>query len=354
MLIDLTEIGWYLEGPDGEPRGPFSKRSILELAEHGAVDANSLVRHSTKNEWVTIGEMPPLAQALPAEREAGAGAPLVALESVLPAGKGARLDMAKAEVTCWRHGGRQAVHVCQRCHRPVCERCVDLKRRHVFCRKCQAHLHNWRVLAGMVDFWLIPTVLQMVLFGIIGGVAATQTGPGPQWVGLLAMGGSWAVSLVLITYYLLKDGFFSGRSIGKVASGVQAIDVASGRPIGVGKSALRNLIFQVPVLVILPLQVLFALGRPGVVGPGTTAFMTALIMVMGILNLGIFLFELALMYRAPLMRRLGDRIGGTRVVDYGKRLEGRRRRWQAKWAKTLGRVQGLAPGEALEVTLPGA
>jgi hypothetical protein len=206
----------------------------------------------------------------------------------------------------------------------------------------------------MVDFWLIPTVLQMVLFGIIGGVAATQTGPGPQWVGLLAMGGSWALALVLLAYYLLKDGFFSGRSIGKVASGVQAIDVASGRPIGVGKSALRNLIFYIPVFVSLPLQVLFPLGRPGVVSPAMARTIFVLIMVMSILNLGIFLFELALMYRAPLMRRLGDRIGGTRVVDYGKRLEGRRRRWRAKWAKTLGRVQGLSPGEALEVTLPGA
>ncbi len=347
MLVDLTNVGWYLQGSDGEPLGPFSKRTILDLAERGAVDANSLVRHSTKTDWLTIGEVPPLAEALPAEGTVAVGEPPVRLEDALPADKKARLDMAKEEVTCWRHPRRHALHVCQRCERPVCERCVNVKRRHVFCNKCQAHLHNWRVLAGLVDFWLVPLLVQIPLFIILAIVGLTAEETGPPRFGLVLIGGSWAVNLLLIAYYLLKDGFFSGRSIGKVASGVQAVDVVSGAPIGVGKSALRNLIFQVPVFVMLPLQFVFGFQRDAVAA-GVLAF------GIGILHLGILLFELVLMYRAPLMRRLGDRIGGTRVIDYAKRLEGRRRRWKAKWAAALVKSKMLPAGEALEVRLPTA
>ena len=87
----------------------------------------------------------------------------------------------------------------------------------------------------------------------------------------------WGVFLSMV-YFVFRDGFFSGQSIGKKVMGIRVVHL-DGRPISFVDSSFRNVLFLVPYL--LPLTLIV---------------------------------ESAALFRSPDRLRIGDRIAKTRVV----------------------------------------
>ncbi len=121
-------------------------------------------------------------------------------------------------------------------------------------RRFLGWLVDW-IIAGLVFFILIPL---LGVSRLIFGTFRVETGffpegplPGPDFslgstatglqaggiILLLVLGGLW-----YILYWLLRDGFGQGQSVGKKAVGLMVVRVKDHAPCSFGDSALRNLV----------------------------------------------------------------------------------------------------------------
>jgi len=131
-----------------------------------------------------------------------------------------------------------------------------------------------RALAAFLDYLLLAAAFALVAAGTIAAAS------------LARMRGPWLLALVLLTFFVLEYGYFSGveiatggRSFGKWALGLRVATRFGGAP-GVGALLVRNLVRTVDLLFGVPLMML-----------------------------------------DPLARRLGDRLAGTLVVHVPQRAE---------------------------------
>ena len=99
------------------------------------------------------------------------------------------------------------------------------------CGACRYPLLKARLGAGMID-----TVLVVGLFWVIKTSASCSL---------------WLALILPLSYMLIKDGLFSGRSIGKLFTSLVVVHKKTYIPIGIGKSIERNMSF----LCVLPLLV---------------------------------------------------------------------------------------------------
>jgi uncharacterized RDD family membrane protein YckC len=123
---------------------------------------------------------------------------------------------------------------------------------HPVCRKCWAGFANQRQFAWIIDVFLAWVLAWVVGVFLVEGIEADDT---LAWVPLAGLYG----------FVPLKDGLIGGRSPGKVITGVRVIDRQSGKPIGIGKSAGRNLLLLIPFM---PLIVAFQMMGGPRIGDG--------------------------------------------------------------------------------------
>lgn len=132
----------------------------------------------------------------------------------------------------------------------------------------RANLLN-RFLAKFIDFL------------VIGALATVVTAP----IG----------SLAALTYSLIADGFFDGKSLGKKLIGLRVVNLMTGMPCNFKDSILRNIpIAAVVMFALIPILGWILLFTAGVV---------------------IMLFESYLIYSDEGGIRIGDIFADTQVID---------------------------------------
>ncbi|MDO8446156.1 MAG: RDD family protein [Deltaproteobacteria bacterium] len=132
----------------------------------------------------------------------------------------------------------------------------------------RANLLN-RFLAKLIDFL------------VIGALATIVTAP----IG----------SLAALTYSLIADGFFDGRSLGKKMIGMRVVNLRTGMPCNFKDSILRNIpIAAVVMFALIPILGWILLFTAGLV---------------------IMLFESYLIYSDEGGIRIGDIFADTQVID---------------------------------------
>jgi len=132
----------------------------------------------------------------------------------------------------------------------------------------RANLLN-RFLAKFIDFLLIGT-LATIVTAPIGSLAA-------------------------LTYSLIADGFFDGRSLGKKVIGLRVVNLRTGMPCNFKDSMLRNIpIAAVVMFALIPILGWILLFSAGIV---------------------IILFESYLIYSDEGGIRIGDIFADTQVID---------------------------------------
>lgn len=107
------------------------------------------------------------------------------------------------------------------------------------CKPCHYSLINRRAGAGIIDIAL----LYFLSFAL--GFAIGQALGGDEAVVGLAGFAGFALS---IAYWLTKDAWFEGRSIGKLICGIRVVDRRTGNPISVAQCAQRNLPLFIPFM----------------------------------------------------------------------------------------------------------
>jgi uncharacterized RDD family membrane protein YckC len=92
---------------------------------------------------------------------------------------------------------------------------------------------------------VVATIIDGLIFGVINTVLVSVFGIGSNHSGLsvthLSTGGSSALLVVAVVYYLLMEGLL-GRTVGKMAVGIRVVDEQTGNPPGPGKAFLRTLL----------------------------------------------------------------------------------------------------------------
>ena len=150
---------------------------------------------------------------------------------------------------------------------------------------------NKRVCALLIDFLIIN-----LAYSVLSAVGA----------GLPDV----ALSLLLVTYLLVRDALLRGQSVGKYVVGLRVVDM-EGQPCNLRRSGLRNLIFIIPPVIF------------GIVGLLSESVESAQnvhdipLYVSGLMfiALSIYVIEYIVMQRSSEARRLGDRMAGTKVQD---------------------------------------
>lgn len=141
---------------------------------------------------------------------------------------------------------------------------------------------NKRVSAFLMDLAFVS----LVSFSLLGDLSSRMADKGLMPAAMIFEG----------LYLLLRDGLFKGRSLGKLAVGIQVVDL-NGKPCNFWKSVLRNLVF---------------------VAPGAIAWSIFSDLVLGfILRFFsvVYLIEYSALRFSPETRRLGDRLAKTCVID---------------------------------------
>ncbi len=139
---------------------------------------------------------------------------------------------------------------------PLCSRAVNPRKLKplnnvLVCPRCRNGFASRRQGAYIVDYvaWTIITAGLVWLLGVV--VDQRNGAPSPAHdVFTLVLG-----YVVFPLTFLLKDGF-TGHSLGKAMTGVQAVDSITREPIGFGRSFKRNLVLLIPVV---PLILAFTL-----------------------------------------------------------------------------------------------
>jgi uncharacterized RDD family membrane protein YckC len=164
--------------------------------------------------------------------------------------------------------------VCRLCHeRPTWKKPLY---GHPVCKKCYYKLANRRQLAYLVDALLFALISFPVgyLIGLqLAGIVTSE-----RMMEVLVT----PAALLFTCLFILKDGF-NGQSPGRRLTGVQVVDIVSGRPISFGQSFKRNSILLVGAIPVI----------------GGFASLIVIIIIAIQLNQGY---------------RVGDRFAGTRVI----------------------------------------
>jgi len=108
------------------------------------------------------------------------------------------------------------------------------------CRNCYYSFANNRQLAYFLDqllYWGLMYALGYCIVIILrfAGTAAPQTF-------------YQALGWLLFPIFAMKDGSSNGSSPGKMAMGIQVLDIETGKPIGLISSLKRNLILIIPIV----------------------------------------------------------------------------------------------------------
>lgn len=116
-----------------------------------------------------------------------------------------------------------------------------------------------RFVAQFIDLLLLFVVLAMVSIAaaVAGAAAGTVNGYGGELVVILWLA---AVFVLLLGYFAILEGAWSGRTLGKAAMRLRVVDQRGG-PISVSQSVIRNLVRFVdflPVWYALGAVVIFA------------------------------------------------------------------------------------------------
>lgn len=141
---------------------------------------------------------------------------------------------------------------------PLCDRDKYMSRPkelygHSVCKKCVNSFANRRQLAWFIDMLIIRIGILGVSFFIGYLVAATiVSARGSVSDSDMAMFSAidWGFFLVGLLLVVCKDGF-SGRSPGKVLTGVQVVDKDTLKPIGFMASMKRNWPTLIPIVPII-------------------------------------------------------------------------------------------------------
>ena len=284
-------IGWWIESADEEIYGPVSRETLQRFLTAGVISRNTLVRHCTQEVSRPVVDQPGVASGL-TQLEA---APAIGdrLADAWPGSRRERLALADGGLPCAVHN-RPALAVCLRCHAPYCRKCQmkPYKRSFYFCKRCQGNHNNRRFFAFVFDTvlaymlligFLIPVFLLTAILG-----AADQSPGGAFVFGQVA----WMLAIVV---FVLRDSLMAGAGPGKRATDLRVVrDTDGTTPLGHGQAVVRFLPMMIPLIPLV---------------------------------------EAYLIYRDPLMRRLGDRWAKTRVIDTAPRLEATRAETRARLAK---------------------
>ena len=297
---DPYDIGWYVESADEETYGPVSRNTLVRWLEEKAITPNTLVRHCTQPEALPLADQSVLSGHLTFEPiKYGVGD---RLEEAWPRKGRDRLALAEGSLPCARHN-RPAILVCVRCLSPYCGKCQmkPAKRQFFLCQQCQSNLYNRRVAALILDTILlvyVPVILAMVAM-YFAGVPAEQ-------VSLLAN----FVSLITLTFLLLRDSIFGGAGPGKRLTGLRVVRSEDGStPLTNKQGVIRWLSQFIPFF---------------------------------------NLYDASVPYRDPLLRRIGDRWAKTRVLDTPRKLE----KVRAAAARRLIK-KGIQPPRQVGMTMEG-
>ena len=112
------------------------------------------------------------------------------------------------------------------------------------CKKCYYKFTNRRQIAYLIDAFLWQIFSHIAGMGF--GVIAIRLIPDVSMTQLFWSG--YAFGIFLFLFFCCKDGF-SGRSLGKLITGVQVVDEETRKPIGFVASFKRNLCLVIPLVV---------------------------------------------------------------------------------------------------------
>ena len=123
----------------------------------------------------------------------------------------------------------ELVEPCLKCGNT--EDVLELPGHRLYCSKCRKRIANRRLLAFLIDYFVIYILCYIVIFTLV----KTES--------LVVL----YTPYIPLFYMLLKDALFAGQSIGKKVLGIQVIDVSNGAACSYLESFKRNLpIFFVP------------------------------------------------------------------------------------------------------------
>lgn len=261
-----VDIGWFCEAS-----GPFTLAEMQRRWAAGELDRDDQVRHALEPQPGFAGDVEEFREAT---------APTI-------------------DIPCLHHPKRTALSFCLCCWAPICQKCMIGDRN---CRRCHRGLYDRRLLAGVLDFCILP----WLLFAVAGfSYALKGSHESPYYFEYSLIFG---YPILLACYVLQKD--WRG-SLGKWMLGLRAVDLETRLPCGALPALQRNLLLA--AVFFAPLA-LYQWNHP------------YLLVIFPILAL----VELSLAYRDPMMRRPSDYWAGTRVLRtlagvHGRRADTRRR-----------------------------
>lgn len=300
--VDPYEIGWFIESADEDTYGPASRQTIRRFLEEKTITPNTLVRHCTQPEAKPAADQPMIMENLNlAVRGSAIGDKLA---EAWPRKGRERLALAEGSAPCAWHK-RPATLLCVRCHAPYCDKCraKPFRKQFFLCRRCQLRVYNKRIVALIVDTFVLVYLPMFVL-----ALALGATGLMREPVGLIIF---YIIYIAIICVYIFfRDSLFGGAGIGKRGVALRVVQTKD------GSSPLTH--------------------RQGIV-----RWLSQFIPIFN-------LVDLSVPYRDPLLRRYGDRWAGTRVIDTNARLA----KVRAKIAQRLLK-KGVQPAPELGMTMEG-
>jgi uncharacterized RDD family membrane protein YckC len=92
---------------------------------------------------------------------------------------------------------------------------------------------------------VLATLLDGVIFGIVSSILTALFGTRNSSSGMdftrLSTGGSTLLFVFVVLYYVLMEGL-TGRTVGKMVTGIRVVDEATGSTPGVGQAVLRTVL----------------------------------------------------------------------------------------------------------------
>ncbi|MDT4992708.1 MAG: hypothetical protein QOH97_2600 [Actinoplanes sp.] len=92
---------------------------------------------------------------------------------------------------------------------------------------------------------VVATILDGIVFGIVSSIFTalfgTQTSSSGMNLTRLSTGGSALLFVLVVLYYVLMEGL-TGRTVGKMVTGIRVVDEATGGTPGMGKALLRTVL----------------------------------------------------------------------------------------------------------------
>ncbi len=272
VAMDPYEIGWYIESADEDTYGPVSRRALCQFLEDQTITPNTLVRHCTQPEARPVADQPEITGHVDLQSTGSAFGDR--LSEAWPRKGRDQLALAEGSLPCAWHK-RPAVLVCVRCHAPYCNKCraKPFRKQYFLCKRCQGSIYNRRVAALIGDTCVLFYVPFMATMAILYALSVSQN----QMQIIFNI-----VQVGCILLFLFRDSLFRGAGIGKRCTGLRVVQSKDGKtPITIGQGVVRWLSQYIPFF---------------------------------------NLYDAAVPYRDPLLRRIGDRWAGTRVIDTERKL----------------------------------